>query len=148
MTPWVNAWVAYLLVVRQATATLEDDKVTTRVPDPTESDKVATTKGSKTIDTFLSRSIHARTKTTFTGARFDVMTHTLHADEGPFPQGLMIQNAYTKMHNGSKDVAIVGRNSTTYPQPLKKKKVLVVRVVTANWMPEPQMQPGMIRHIG
>ena len=43
VTPWVNAWVAYLLAVRQATATLEDDKVSIRVPDPTEYDEVVNT---------------------------------------------------------------------------------------------------------
>ena len=35
VTPWVIAHVAYLLVVRWATATMEDDKVTSRVLDPT-----------------------------------------------------------------------------------------------------------------
>ena len=82
-------------------------------------------------------------ETAFTGARLNVMTHALYADEGPLPQGLMIQNAYTEMHNSSKDVAIVARNSTVYPQTLKKK-VPMAKMVTANWVPESQMQPGMI----
>ena len=76
------------------------------------------------------------------GASLNVMTHTLHAEEEPLPQGLMIQNAYTKMFSGSKDVAIVVRNSTAYPQTLKK--IPVERVVAANWVPEPQVWPGMI----
>ena len=66
------------------------------------------------------------------------MTHALHADEGPLPQGLMIQNAYTEMHNGSRNVAIVVRNSMVYPQTLKKTPM--VRVVAANRVPELQMQ--------
>ena len=39
-TPWVNAWVVYLLVVRQATTTVGDDKVTTKVLDPVEHDEI------------------------------------------------------------------------------------------------------------
>ena len=142
-TPWVNAHVAYLLAVRQATAKLEDDKVTTRVLDPTEYDEVVTTKVSKTIHALSSKIIHAWTKTVFTSVRMNVMNITLHAKEGSLPQGLMIQNAYTEMCNGSKSVAIVVRNSMTYPQTLKMK-IPVARMVTANLVPEPQAWPGMI----
>ena len=95
---------------------MEDDKVTTKVLDPAEYDEVVTTKDSKMIDAFLYRIIHARMKTAFTSARLNVMTHALHSEEGSLPQGLMIQNTYTKMHNGSKNVIIVVRNSTVYPQ--------------------------------
>ena len=110
---------------------VEDDKVTIRVLDPTKYDKVVTTKDSKMIDAFSSRIIHAWMRTAFTGMRLNVMTHTLCADEGPLPQGLIIQNAYTKMHHGSKNVTIVVRNSLAYPQTLKKK-IPVARVVAAN----------------
>ena len=95
------------------------------------------------IDAFSSKIIHAWMKTAFTGARLNVMTHALHAaSEGPLPPGLMIQNTYTEMCNGSKNVAIVVRNSMAYPQTLKK--ITVARVVAANSVPELQVQPGMI----
>ena len=55
----------------------------------------------------------------------------------------MIQNAYTEMHNGSKNVAVMVRNSMAYPQTVKKK-IPVARVVVANQVPEPQVWPGMI----
>ena len=122
---------------------LEDNEVTNRVLDSTEYNEAVTTKCSKTIDTFSSRSIHAQMKTAFTGVRLNVIAHTLHADEGLLPQGLIIQNAHTEMCNSSKNVAIIVRNSTAYPQTLKKK-FPVVRVVVANWVPEPQVQPCMI----
>ena len=61
---------------------------------------------------------------------------------GHYLQGLTIQNAYTEMCNGSKNVAVIVRNSTVYPQTLKE--IPVARSVVANWVPEPQMQPGMI----
>ena len=35
---------------------------------------------------------------------------------GSLPQGLMIQNAYTEMHNGRKNVTVIVRNSMAYPQ--------------------------------
>ena len=67
------------------------------------------------IDAFSSKIIHAWTKTAFTSVRLNVMTHALHADEGLLPAGLTIQNVYTEMHNGSKNVAVVVRNSMAYP---------------------------------
>ena len=82
-------------------------------------------------------------KIAFTCVRLSVVTHALCAEEGSLPQGLMIQNAYTEMCHGSKNVAIVVRNSMVYPQALKKK-IPVARVAAANRMPEPQVQPGTI----
>ena len=73
-TTWVNAQVAYCLVVRQASATVGDDRVTTKVLDPVEYDEIFTTKDSEMIDTFLSRIIHARVKTAFTDVKLNVMT--------------------------------------------------------------------------
>ena len=143
VTLWVNAHVAYLLAVQQAAATLEDDKVTTRVLDLTEYNVMVTTKGSKMIDAFSFRIVRAWTKTAFTGVRLNVMTYALCAEERSLHQGLMIQNAYTEMCNGSKNITIILRNSMAYPQTLKKK-IMVARVVAANWVPEPQICPGMI----
>ena len=102
VTPWVSVHMAYLLAVKWAPATVEDDKITTKVLDPTEYDEVVTTKNSKMIDTFLSRNIHAQTETTFTGARLNVITHALHAEEGSLLQGLMVHNTYTEMCNGTR----------------------------------------------
>ena len=95
---------------------MEDDKVTTTVLDPIEYDEVVTTKDSEMIDIFSSGIIHARTKTAFTCVRLNVMTQTLHGDEGPLPQGLMIQNAYTEMCNSSKSIAVVVRNRSQWQE--------------------------------
>ena len=78
------------MVVLQATTTVEDDKVATRVLDSTKYDEVVTTKDSKMIDAFPSWIIHAWMRTAFTSVRLNVMIHALHADEGPLPQGLII----------------------------------------------------------
>ena len=122
---------------------VEDNKVTMKVLDPIEYDEVIITKESKMVDAFSSEIIHTRMKTAFTGARLNVMTQALCVEEGTLPQYLMVQNTYTKMHNGSKSVTVMVRNGTAYPQTLKKK-IPVVRVVAPNLVPELQMQPGML----
>ena len=66
------------------------------------------------------------------------MTQTLHTKEGSLHHGLMIQNTYSKMCNGSKSVTVVVRNGMAYPQTLKKK-IPVARLVAANQVPEAQM---------
>ena len=142
-TPWVNAQVAYLLAVRWATTTVGDDKIATKVLDPVEYDEIVTTKDSEMIGAFSSRLIHARVKAAFTGLRLNVMTQALCADEGPLPQSLTIQNTYMEMCSGSKSVTIIMRNSMAYHQ-TSRRKLLVARVVAANWVPESQMRPGMI----
>ena len=111
--------------------------------DHTECDEVVTTKYSEAIDAFSSRIINAQMETTFTGGRLNTMTHALCAEEGSLSQGLTVQNAYTEMHNGSKNVTVLVRNSMVYPQ-TPKRKILVAKVVAANQVPELQMQPGMI----
>ena len=142
--PWVNTWVAYLSAVWWATDTVEEnDKVVAGESDSSEYDEVVTTKDTKTIDAFLSHIIHARTGTAYTGVGLNVMTQALHAEDGPLPQGLTIQNAYTELCNGNKNVAVVVRNSMVYPQTLRKKTP-VARAVAATWMPEPPMWTSMI----
>ena len=80
----------------------EEYKAATKVLDPTEYNEVVTTKDSGMIDTFSSKIIHARMKIAFTSMRLNMMTQALCAKEGSLPQGLMIQNSYTEMHNGRK----------------------------------------------
>ena len=60
---WVNAWVAYLLAVQWATATIEDGKAAAGKSDPSEYDEIVTTKDNETIDAFSSHVIHARMRT-------------------------------------------------------------------------------------
>ena len=127
---------AYLLTVRQGTATIEDSKVVAGKSNPCEYDEVVTTKDTKIIDAFLSHVIHARTRTAHTGEGINMMTRALHAEDGSLPQGLMVKNIYTELHSGSKNVAVVVRNSKAYPQTLRKKTP-VVRAVALTWLPDP-----------
>ena len=50
------------------------------------------------------------------------------------------------MHNSSKSIAVIVRNSMAYPQTLRKK-VLVAKVVATNWVPKPQMRPEMMERL-
>ena len=66
----------------------------------------------------------------YTGERISVMTQALQVKDRSLPQGLTVQNAYTELRTGSKNTVVVVRNSTAYPQTLKKK-TQVAQVVAA-----------------
>ena len=66
---------------------------------------------------------------------------------GSLLQGLMVQNAYTELRKGSKNVVMVVRNSTAYSQTLKKKTP-VARAVRVIQVPEPLVQIGWMGLMG
>ena len=70
------------------------------------------------------------------------MTQALHVENGSLPQGLTVQNAYTELCNGSKNITVVVRNSTTYPQTLRKKTP-VARAVTVTQIPDLPVKLGL-----
>ena len=81
-----------------------------------------------------------------TGEGINVMTQALCAEDGSIPQGLTVQNAYMELHTGSKNVAVVVRNSMVYPQTLRKKTPMV-RAVTVTWVPEPPTQTNIMEAV-
>ena len=70
------------------------------------------------------------------------MNQALHAEDGSLPQGQTVQNAYTELCSGSKNVTVVVRNSMAYPQTLKKKTPMA-RAVMVTQIPELPMQIGL-----
>ena len=52
-----------------------------------------------------------------------------------YPKSLTVQNAYMELCSGSKNITVVVRNSTTYPQTLRKKTP-VVGAVMVTQIPE------------
>ena len=64
------------------------------------------------------------------------MVHALWTQDGSMPQGLTIQNTYTKLRKGSKKAVVVVWNNTAYPQTLQKKTPMA-RVVDSLPVPEP-----------
>ena len=75
----------------------------------------------------------------YTWEHINVMTQALWAKDCSLPQGLTVQNAYTKLRKGCKNAVVVVRNSTAYCQTLKKK-TLVARAVAITVVPEPQAE--------
>ena len=71
------------------------------------------------------------------------MTQAFCTEDGSLPQGLTVENTYMELHDGSKNVAMVVRNSRVYPQTLRKK-TLVARAVAFTWVPEPSMQTNVM----
>ena len=71
----------------------------------------------------------------YTGEHINIMTQVLQITDGSLPQGLTVQNSYTELQRGSKNVVRVVRNSTTYPQMLQKKAP-VSRAVAVTAVPE------------
>ena len=67
------------------------------------------------------------------------MTQALQTKVGSLPQGLTIQNVYTKLRKGSKNAVMLVRNRMAYPQTLKKK-TLVARAVDTRVVPKPLVE--------
>ena len=105
-------------------------------------EEVVLTKNTKTIDAFSSHVIISIAGTAHTGKRINVMTQALCIGDGSLPQGLMVQNAYTELRKGRKNVVVVVRNSMAYPQTLRKKTP-VARAVMVTQGPEPPAQTGL-----
>ena len=122
---------------------MDDDKTAVGESDPSEYDELGSTKDNETIDTFSCHVIYARMRTACIDAGLNVMTQALHAEDGSLPQGLTVQNSYTELHDGSRNVAVVVRNSMAHPQILRKK-TLVARAVAASWVPEPPIWTGVM----
>ena len=72
----------------------------------------------------------------YTGECINVMVQALQTEDGFLPQGLTIQNTYTKLRQGSKKAVVVVRNSMTYLQTLQKRTP-VARAVAALLVPKP-----------
>ena len=98
-----------------------EDSQTVENSSPSEYDKVFITKNAEIIDSFSSHAIPMKTERAYFGGRINVMTQALRVEDGSLPQGLTMQNTYTELRTSSKNVIVVVRNSTAYPQTLKKK---------------------------
>ena len=98
--PWVNAKVAYLLAVRETTATIEDGNP--EESDSNDYDEIVTTKEAETIDAFSCQVIHVKMKTAHPGEGINMITQALCIEDRSLPQGLMVQKAYMELCGGSK----------------------------------------------
>ena len=115
--PLANARVAHLLSVHTAAATVVDDQ-TAESANPNGYDEVVFMRNTVTIEAFSSCVISMKLGKAYTGEHINIMTKVLWTKDGSLPQGLTIQNAYTELWKGSKNVVVMVRNSTAYPQML------------------------------
>ena len=102
-------------------------------------------RNTETIEAFSSHVISVKAEKAYTGECINVMTQALQTEDGSLPQGLTIQNAYTELQKGNKNIFVVVRNSMAYPKMLWKKG-LVARTVAATAVlempPEIMVQQG------
>ena len=110
---------------------------------PDEYDKVVITKNMETVDAFSSHVIHMKVEKTYMGEHINVIAQALQTEDSSLPQGLTMQNAYTKLRKGSKNAVLVVRNSMAHPQTLKKK-TLVARAVAATAVLEPPAETRLL----
>ena len=77
-------------------------------------DQVMFTKNVETIEPFSSHVVPVKAGRAYTGECINVMVQALQTEDGSLPQGLPVQNTYTKLRQGSKKAVMVDRNSTAY----------------------------------
>ena len=115
--PWANARVVHLLSICRAAATMVDDK-TAESANLIGYNEVVFMRNTETIGAFSSHVIPVKAEKAYTGECINIMTQVLQTEDGSLPQGLTIQNVYTELQKGSKNVVVVVRNSMAYPQML------------------------------
>ena len=72
----------------------------------------------ETIDALTSHVIPVNMQKAYTRECINVTTQVLWTEDSFLPQGLTVQNAYTELRKGSKNAAVVVRNSMAHPQTL------------------------------
>ena len=133
--PWANARVAHLLSVCRMMTTGVDNGQEEEF-DMNDYDSLMYTQKVETIEPFSSHIVSVKTGKAYVGEHINIMVQALWTQDGSLPQGLIIQNTYTKLRKGSKKAVMVVQNNTTYPQTLWKKTP-VARVVVASLVSEP-----------
>ena len=130
--PWANARVAHLqLVCRMMPIEVyngQEEKFDVNNYDP-----LMYTQKVETIEPFSSHIVPGKTGKAYVGEHVNAIIQT---QDGSLPQGLTIQNTYTKLRKGSKKEVMVAWNNTTYLQTLWKKTP-VAWVIAALPVPEP-----------
>ena len=99
-------------------------------------DQLMYAQNAETIEPFSSPVIPVKTGRVYAGKHINIMVQALQTQDGSLPQGLSVQNTYTKLRKGSKRAVVVVQNNTAYSQTLQKK-IPVAWVVAASPVPEP-----------
>ena len=132
--PWANARVVHLLSVHRMMTVEVGDGLKEEL-DPDGYDKLMYTQNAETIEPFSSYIVPVKTGRAYTGECINVMVQALQTEDGFLPQGLTVQNTYTKLRHGSKKAVLVVRNNMAYSQILWKKAP-VARAVAVSPVPK------------
>ena len=65
------------------------------------------------IEPFSSQVMPVKARRAYVGECINIMVQALQTQYGSLPQGLTVQNTYTKLRKGSKKAVMVIRNNTT-----------------------------------
>ena len=136
--PWANANPAHLLVVHRMMPMEVGDGQEEKL-DTNDEDQLMYTQKAETIEPFSSHIVPMKTGRAYVGGCINVMVQALWTQDGSLPQGLTVQNTYTKLRKGSKKAVVVVWNNTAYLQTLWMKTP-VARAVAA--MPVPESPEG------
>ena len=101
-------------------------------------DSLMYTQKAETIEPFSFHIVFVKTGKAYVGECINIMVQALWTQDGSLPQGLTIQNTYTKLRKGIKRAVMVVWNNTAYPQILQKKTPVARAVVTS---PVPESPP-------
>ena len=116
-TPWANARVAHLLLVCRM-MTIGVDNGQEEKFDVNDYDSLMYTQKAETIEPFSSHIVPVKTGKAYVWECINIMVQALQTQDGSLPQGLTIQNTYTKLRKGSKKAVMVVWNNTAFPQTL------------------------------
>ena len=93
------------------------------------------TQNAETVEPFSSHIVQVKTGRAYVREHINVMVQALQTQDGSLPQGLTVQNTYTKLRKDSEKAVVVVWNNTTYLQTLCKKTP-VARAAAASPVPE------------
>ena len=100
---WANARVGHLLLVHRM-STVEVGDGLKEEPNLDGYDQVMFTQNVETIEPFFSHVVLVKVGRAHTGEHINIMVQALWTEDGSLPQGLTVQNTYTKLRQGSKIV--------------------------------------------
>ena len=109
--PWANARAAHLLAVHRM-MTIGMGNGLEEKPDANDYDSLMYTQKTETIGAFSSHIVLLKTGKAYVGEYINIMVQALRTEDGSLPQGLTIQNTYSKLRTGSKKAVVVVQNHT------------------------------------
>ena len=131
--PWANARAAHLLLVSGMMPVEVGDGQKEKFD---MNDQLMYTQNAETIEPYSPHIVPVKIGRVYVGEHINVILQALQTQDGSLPQGLSVQNTYTKLRKGSKKTVVVVQNNTAYLQTFCKKTI-VARAVATLPVPEP-----------